>query len=162
MVTLDDIEILFKKNYGRMHTLASAMFYNKKTAYDIVHDVFASILDGGAANNPDSAYLLRSVRNRCLNRLKAIDVRERFRQLYLIENDESDDFEDWPDEETLALIEESKKEMPPKCLEVFTMRFNEGLSASEISKILGTGERVVYKHLSHALTILKNKLNGKS
>ena len=160
MVTLDDIETLFKSNYGRMHTLASAMLHDKEAAYDIVHDVFASILDGGADRCPDSAYLMRSVRNRCLNRLKAIDIRERFRQLYLIENDESDDLEDWPDEETIALIERSRKEMPPKCLEVFTMRFSEGLSVAEISRILGTGERVVYKHLSHALNILKSKLNG--
>ncbi len=160
MVTIDDIEILFKSNYTRMHALASAMLHDKEAAYDIVHDVFASILDGGADKHPDSAYLMRSVRNRCLNRLKAIDIRERFRQLYLIENEESDDFEDWPDEDTIALIEQSKKEMPPKCLEVFSMRFYNGLSASEISRILGTGERVVYKHLSHALNILKNKLNG--
>ena len=160
MVTLDDIETLFKTNYSRMHSLAAAILHDNEAAYDIVHDVFASILDGGAEKHPDSAYLMRSVRNRCLNRLKAIDIRERFRQLYLIENDESDDLEDWPEEDTIALIEQSKKEMPPKCLEVFTMRFYDGLSASEISRILGTGERVVYKHLSHALNILKRKLNG--
>ncbi len=160
MATLDDIEILFKTNYSRMHTLASAMLHDNEAACDIVHDVFASILDGGADKQPDAAYLLRSVRNRCLNRLKAIDIRERFRQLYLIENDEADDLEDWPDEETIALIEQSKRAMPPKCLEVFSMRFYDGLSAAEIARTLGTGERVVYKHLTHALTILKRNLNG--
>ncbi len=142
-----------------MHTLASAILHDKEAAYDIVHDVFASILDGGSDRHPDSAYLIRSVRNRCLNRLKAIGIRERFRQLYLIENDEADDFEDWPDEDTIALIEQAKNEMPPKCLEVFSMRFYDGLSASEISRILGTGERVVYKHLRNALTILNNQLS---
>ncbi len=160
MATLDDIEILFKTNYSRMHALASAMLHDREAAYDIVHDVFASILDGGSDKQPDTAYLLKSVRNRCLNRLRAIDIRERFRQLYLIENDEADDLEDWPDEETIDLIEQSKRAMPPKCLEVFSMRFYDGLSAAEIARLLGTGERVVYKHLTHALTILKSKLNG--
>ncbi len=160
MVTLDEIEALFKTNYRRMHTLASAMLHDNEAAYDVVHDVFATILDGKAGKTPDSAYLMRSVRNSCLNRLKAIDVRDRFRQLYLIENNETDDSEDWPDEDTLALIEQSKKEMPTKCREVFSMKFHDGLSASEIAKTLGSGERVVYKHLNNALNILKNRLNG--
>lgn len=160
MATLDEIEILFKSNYGRMHTLASAMLHDREAAYDVVHDVFTSILDGATDRFPDAAYLMTSVRNRCLNRLKAIDVRERFRQLYLIENDDTEDGEDWPDVETLSLIEQSKKEMPPKCLEVFLLRFHDGLSVGEISNRLGTGERVIYKHLSHALNVIKTRLNG--
>ena len=58
MVTLDDIETLFKDNYSRMHSLASAILHDKEGAYDIVHDVFASILDGGADREPDPAYLM--------------------------------------------------------------------------------------------------------
>ena len=160
MATLDEIEILFKTNYARMHTLASAMLHDREAACDMVHDVFTSILDGTTDRCLDTAYLMISVRNRCLNRLKAIDVRERFRQLYLIENEDADDGEDWPDEETLSIIELSKKGMPPKCLEVFMMRFQDGLSAAEIATRLGTGERVVYKHLSNALKIIKTRLNG--
>lgn len=160
MARLDDIETLFKANYGRMHTLASAMLHDREAAYDIVHDVFAAVLDGGADRNPDEAYLMRSVKNRCLNRLKAIDVRERFRQLYLVETDEAAIEEEWPDEETLALLEKAKGDMPPKCLEVFRMRYQEGIPASEIAKILGSGERVIYKHLRHAMELLKNRLNG--
>lgn len=160
MARLNDIETLFKSYYGRMHTLASAMLRDREAAHDIVHDVFASILDSGSDTPLTSSYLMASVRNRCLNRLKAIDVRERFRQLYLVENDETDLEEEWPDEETLVLLDEVKKEMPPKCLEVFQMRYRDGLPASEIARILGTGERVIYKHLRHAMELLKNRLNG--
>lgn len=160
MARLDEIEALFKTNYGRMHALASAMLHDREAAHDIVHDVFAAVLDGADGRNTETAYLMRSVRNRCLNRLKAIDVRERFRQLYLVENDETDISEEWPDEETLTRLEDAKKEMPPRCLEVFRMRYQEGIAASEIARRLGTGERVVYKHLSHALNLLKNRLNG--
>lgn len=162
MARLNDIETLFKAYYGRMHTLASAMLRDREAAHDIVHDVFASILDSGPDSVPTSGYLMASVRNRCLNRLKAIDVRERFRQLYLVENDETDFEEEWPDEETLALLEKAKKEMPQKCLEVFLMRYRDGLPASEIARILGTGERVIYKHMRHAMELLKNRLNGQS
>lgn len=160
MTDRNDIETLFKTNYGRMYTLASSLLHDHEAAHDIVHDVFAAILSCPPEKFPDSQYLLKSVRNRCLNHLKALDVRERFRNLYLLENNEADILDDWPDEETLILIEECKKEMPHKCLEVFSLRFQDGLSAAEISHILGTGVRVIYKHLHHALEILKNRLNG--
>ena len=160
MTDRNDIEYLFKSNYSRMHALASALLHDPEGAHDIVHDVFVSILNEQSEKLPDSAYLLVSVKNRCLNRLKALDVRERFRNLYIVENDESDYSEEWPDEETLLIIDQCKREMPPKCLEVFSMKYQQGLSAAEISQRLGTGERVIYKHLRHALNILKNRMNG--
>ena len=160
MARLDDIETLFRVNYGRMHALASAMLRDREAAHDIVHDVFASILDTTFNGLSSPGYLMTSVRNRCLNRLKAMDVRARFRQLYLVENEEADIEEEWPDAETIALLEKAKKDMPPKCLEVFQMRYRDGLPASEIARVLGTGERMIYKHLRHAVELLKNRLNG--
>lgn len=158
----DEIEILFKENYARMHRLAAMLLHDTEAAHDIVHDVFAAILDSQSFIAYDITYLLTSIRNKCLNRLKAIDVRNRFRELYLIENSDTEPIHDWPDEETLALIEECERQMPPKCAEVFQLRFHDGKSAKEISNALNIGERVVYKHLRHALTILKHQLNGQT
>ncbi len=160
MVIKDEIETLFKENYARLHRLASMLLHDTEAAHDIVHDVFATILDNQSNVTYDTTYLLTSVRNRCFNRLKAIDVRERFKELYLLENSDTDPMPDWPDEETFALIEECEKCMPPKCAEVFKLRFHYGKSAKEISKALDIGERVIYKHLHHALTLLKQRLNG--
>ena len=160
MAIKDDIETLFKENYARLHRLAAMLLHDTEAAHDIVHDVFAAILDNQATIAYDTTYLITSVRNRCLNKLKAIDVRDRFRELYLIENEETDVIPDPPDEEIFTLIEECEKLMPPKCAEVFKLRFHDGKSAKEISKALDIGERVIYKHLRHALTILKHQLNG--
>lgn len=160
MATKDDIEILFKENYARMHRLAAMLLHDKEAAHDIVHDVFTTILDNRKDIALDSSYLMTSVRNRCFNILKAIDVRDRFRNLYLIENTESDGHPDWPDEETFTLLEECHNYMTPRCAQIFKLRFQEGMNIKEISKTLNIGERVIYKHLHHALTILKQKLNG--
>ncbi len=157
-----DIETLFKMNYRQMHSLASAMLHDREAAHDIVHDVFATILNDPPDKKPDPGYLMVSVRNRCLNRLKALDIREKFRKLYLLENNEIESFEDWPDKETIELIRQCISEMPAKCREVYQLRYQDGKSAAEISQILGTGERVIYKHLRHALNIIKTKLNGQS
>lgn len=160
MANFDDIEYLFKENYARMHCLAAMILHDSDTAHDIVHDVFVSILAQETEISYDTAYLMRSVRNRCMNRLKAIDVRNRFREFYLIENEEFDHLSDWPDEELLEQVENCESFLSNRCAEVFKLRFQTDMSAKEISKKLGIGERIVYKHLQHALQILKQKLNG--
>ncbi len=160
MTHYDDIEYLFKENYARMHCLAAMILHDSDSAHDIVHDVFVSILGQETDISFDTPYLMRSVRNRCMNRLKAIDVRNRFRELYIIENEEVDYLSDWPDEELLAQIENCESFLSTRCAEIFKLRFQTGLSAKEISHKLGIGERIVYKHLQHALQILKQKLNG--
>lgn len=159
MALENEIEKLFKSNYAAMHRLAAMILHDTESAHDIVHDVFASVLDRDGAGNVDAGYLLASVRNRCLNRLRALDVRERFRQLYLVENGECDDTDDWPDEELIAALEDCESLLPPQCAKVFRMRFHEGAGSSEISEALGIGERAVFKHLRHALDIIRLKLN---
>lgn len=160
MANNNDIETLFKENYARLHRLAAMILHDYDAAHDVVHDIFTKILDNPQVGEIEPRYLVTSVRNSCLNRIKAIDVRERFKELYLIENRNIEEFTDWPDEETLAIIERTEEILPPKCAEVFSLRFKEGKSSKEIAVKLGITERGVYKHVRHALTILKQKING--
>lgn len=44
MTDRNDIELLFKSNFSRLHSLAMAMIHDDDSARDIVHDVFASLL----------------------------------------------------------------------------------------------------------------------
>lgn len=162
MAIQNDIEILFKPNYSRMHSLATAMLHDSEAAHDIVHDVFVSLLNNPTASSISGAYLLASVRNHCLNRIKAMEIRERFRNLYLAEFDEADEFTEWPDEEMLRILSICESQLSPQCLDIFHKRFRQGLSVKEIAANLEIGERMIYKHLRHALTILKNLSNGQS
>ncbi len=66
MENVANIEILFKRHYVSMYRLATRMLRDDDAARDIVHDVFDSLLHNGPADVPLS-YLLRSVRNRCIN-----------------------------------------------------------------------------------------------
>lgn len=160
MAKHNDIETLFKENYSGLHRLAAMILHDTEAAHDIVHDVFTEILDNNSGTSFEPGYLAASVRNRCLNRLKAIDVRERFRNLYLLEYDDQEEISDWPDEEILCKIDRVEETLPPKCAEVFRLRFRENFSSKEISENLGISERGVYKHIRHALTILKQKIYG--
>lgn len=83
------LETLFREHYAEMHHLAAVILHDPEEAHDIVTDIFSSLLENGNGGGSSRPYLLNAVRNRCLNRLREMDVRTRFRNLYLIENEEA-------------------------------------------------------------------------
>lgn len=157
MMQASEIEELFKANYGAMHRLAAMILHDAESAHDAVHDVFAHLLTSEPGAPVTPAYLMACVRNRCVSKLRNADAYERFRNLCPAREEDLDD-EDWPDESTFEEIHKFAAYLPPKCGEVFRMRFYEGMKTSEISATLETTERSVYKHLHHALELLRKKL----
>lgn len=154
----DDIEQLFRRNYSTMYRLAAIMLHDGEAAKDVVHDIFADLIEKQVdTERLDTGYLMRSVKNRCLNRLRDLNVHERFASLYVMDESE-EEIEDWPDSDIFALMEKCIGKLPPKCSEVFNLRFREGMDSAHIMSKLGIGERAVYKHLRHALDILRSKL----
>lgn len=154
-----EIERLFKNNYASLHRLAAIMLHDSETAHDVVHDVFMTLLHRGDIVELDRGYLAMSVRNRCLNLLRDMDVRERFRNLYLLETDEEETPDNRAYEEMMETLRNCEQSLSPQCLRIFRMRFHEGLSAGEISARLRIGERAVFKQLRHAIDIIRLKLN---
>ncbi|MDE6637804.1 MAG: sigma-70 family RNA polymerase sigma factor, partial [Muribaculaceae bacterium] len=149
MTKINDIEMLFRVNYEAMYLLASRLLRDEDAAKDIVHDVFSGILSSGNGN-VSAAYLLKAVRNLCVNRLRNLSTRQRIQNLYAMDLKEIEEG-DWPDEETIAHMREIIDTLTEKSRLVFEMRFCEDKSYREISEALDISEVSVYKHLRHAL-----------
>lgn len=161
MTNRNDIEQLFKAHYAQMHRLAVALLHDDDLARDIVHDVFASLLDGTSQILITGGYLLKAVRNRCLNHIRDCEIHQRIADRYFLENEEYDT-EDWPDEETIARIYSLiRNDISPQARRVMELRFSDGLPFSKVAAAMGISETAVYRHLSHALTIIRQKLNEK-
>ena len=167
MTSRNDIERLFKAHYARMHRLAVALLHDEDLARDIVHDIFAALLGGemrvaalsDADINVAGGYLLKSVRNRCLNHIRDCEIHQRIANRYFLDNDEYDT-EDWPDDETIARIYGLiKSEISPQARWVMELRFSDGLPFARVAAVMGISETAVYRHLSHAITIIRKKLN---
>lgn len=138
-----------------MYRLATRMLRDDDAARDIVHDVFDSLLHNGPADVPLS-YLLRSVRNRCINYRRNLTLHERIACLYANEDLYDDN---WPDEETLSKINATiENELSAACQRVVHLKFAGGKSYREIASMLEISEVAVYKHLRHAIDVLRNKL----
>ena len=159
MTNRNDIETLFKANYPQMRRLARALLHDDDSARDIVHDVFESLLNSKNQALFSTAYLLSSVRNRCLSQIRDKGIHGRILNLYFCEMEEYD-AEKWPDDETIARIYQIiKSELTPQCRRIMELRFINGLSFANVAENLGISENAVYKHVRQALVIIRKKLN---
>lgn len=157
MTTKSDIEQLFRSNYRAMLTLAIRLLHDADAACDIVHDVFESVLTENLSTIT-SAYLLSGVRFACLKHLRSLSLRERFNNLYALDFNEIED-DEWPDPEDVARLNELIDEtLTMQDRRVVRLRFNERMSYNEIAGQLGISEVAVYKHLRHAMNVLREKI----
>lgn len=84
-----DIEQLFRQHYAKMYNLARCILSDDDESKDVVSEVFAQILADDVVLVPGSeeGYLMRSVRNRCLNLIAHKSVKERVAKLLLDDSD---------------------------------------------------------------------------
>ncbi|MDE5723305.1 MAG: hypothetical protein K2H99_03870 [Paramuribaculum sp.] len=84
MTNSNDIELLFKTHYAQMYRLAVTLLHDDDLARDIVHDVFASLLDRSPDLIVTGGYLLKAVRNRCLNHIRDCEIHQRIANRYFL------------------------------------------------------------------------------
>lgn len=158
MTTKDDIERLFRSHYAAMYRLAMLILRDDDVARDIVHDVFEALLVSGKSD-VSASYLLAAVRNQCIKHIRRLSVQDRFKAVYSVDENEIEE-EEWPDDKTIALIQSTVSyDLSCACRRVIELRFCEGKSYQEIAEILGVSKVAVYKHLRHAIEVLRKKLS---
>ena len=83
------LEKLFRQHYRQMYRLATMLLHDDAESKDVVHDIFAHLLDDPKDLKEETAehYLLTSVRNRCLNVIRSRQIQERVEHLYLLDLD---------------------------------------------------------------------------
>ena len=142
-----------------MYRLATALLHDDDLARDIVHDVFASLLDGHTSLHVSGGYLLKAVRNRCLNHIRDCEIHQRIANRYFL-GDEEYDSERWPDDETVARIYSLiHNDITMQAKRIIELRFSDGMPFARIAAVIGISETAVYRHLSNALKVIRKKLN---
>ena len=70
------LQKLFKQHYRQMYRLATILLHDDAESKDVVHDIFAKLLDDHRDLREDTAqsYLLTSVRNRCMNVIRSRQI----------------------------------------------------------------------------------------
>lgn len=164
------IEELFRSNYAGLFRLAVAMVRDEETARDIVHDVFASLLESRQRPNcktditkppsepPTAGYLSSMVHNRCINHIRRMEVGRRVSQMIAYYTEDTATA-DWPDEQTFREIQRIvETDLSPIQQRIIELRFTAGLPFAEIAKQTGISQTAVFGHLRKALSTIRTKL----
>jgi RNA polymerase sigma-70 factor (ECF subfamily) len=160
MTDKKELQKLFKQHYRQMYRLATILLHDDAESKDVVHDIFARLLDGHSDLKEETAesYLLTSVRNRCLNVMRNRQIQERVERLYLLDLDTTITPTEKFEEELKTLYKGIDQLEPPVCRDVIVQHFRDGITFKEIACRLGVSETTVYKHLHRALSQLRTHL----
>ena len=152
------IEHLFKEHYQAMFRLAVMLLHDEEDSRDVVHDIFAKMLDGDICFDEDKAepFLLSCVRNSCLNQMRSRSRKEKAMRHYLITDDE---FHEKFEAEITALQDGMTKLTPTICREILLLHYRDGLTFKIIAQRLNVSEKTIYKHLRNAINQLRITLN---
>jgi RNA polymerase sigma-70 factor (ECF subfamily) len=156
------LQKLFKQHYRQMYRLATILLHDDAESKDVVHDIFARLLDDHRDLREDTAqsYLLTSVRNRCMNVIRSRQIQERVEHLYLLDLDTTITPTERLEEELRALRIGIDLLEPPVCRDIIMQHFRDGMTFKEIACRLGVSETTVYKHLHRALSQLRTHLKN--
>ena len=149
---------MFRQHYEKMYNLARCILCDDDESKDVVSDVFTHILVDDVVLMPESeeGYLMRSVRNRCLNLIAHKGVKERVAKLLLADADVilADNMDERL-EQLLLLIDELE---PPIRKQIFRLRYLQEKSYQEVADEVGVSKVTVFNHLSKALDWLIKKV----
>ena len=150
---MNETERLFRQHYAKMYRVARSLLYDEQESKDAVSDVFENLLHRSASLLPatEEAYLLTSVRNRCLKRLRNEEQMQRQPVTDMADEPADERFDD--------IMQYAVAHLSGQEQRIFTLRFAEGRSYAEIAAAEGISKVAVWKHLSHLLKQVKNHFN---
>jgi len=158
MIERIEIHRLFKQHYAKMYRVARAILYDEQECEDVIGDIFENILHRHDVLllDKEEGYLLKSVRNQCYKRLRHEEVKLQINKQLMTEQLSDTDSEN----ERLTEIDEFvANHLSAQEQRIFRLRFNDGYSYEEIATSEGIGRVAVWKHLSHALNLIRNHFN---
>ena len=143
------------QHYARMLRVARTILGDEQESKDVVSDIFAGLLHGRTVLLPDTVepYLLTSVRNQCLKRLRHEVAKRQMEDSIAAELTTAADTED---ERLTDIGELVARQLTAQEQRIFRLRFTEGYSYEEIAAEEGISRVAVWKHLSHVLTLIRN------
>ena len=156
-MTKEEFELIYRRHYAPMYRLARRLLYDPQESKDVVSEVFARLLRGGAM--PDSGkmegYLMTAVRNRCSDVLSHKSMRERVERLFLQESMQSQIVSMNDDDRLERLMQFIEAELPPLSQQIFRLRFLSEMSYEEVAQAAGVSKVTVYNHLSQSVQRIK-------
>ena len=159
------IESLFKTHYTQMYHLALTLLFDEAESKDVVSEVFAGLLSGSTIVKADNAkaFLLASVRHRCLNVLQHKQVQERFARLLTEDTDTfvSDNTVEaqMQMEELMRYVRENFTSLEQQ---IFRLHYLREMTCQEVAEALNVSRQTVHTHLKQSVWKIRKYFNSNS
>lgn len=148
---------MFRQHYEKMYNLARSILSNDDESKDVVSEVFTTILADDIVLMPESeeGFLMRSVRNQCLNLIAHKGVKEKVAKLLIDDTDVilSDEIDERL-EQLLLLIDDLE---PPIRKQIFRLRYLSEMSYQEVADKVEVSKVTVFNHLSQAMDWIRKQ-----
>lgn len=151
----ESVRRLFMQHYAKMQRVARTLLFDEQECEDVCCDVFESLLCGQTTLVPgtEEHYLMTSVRNRCLKRLRHEAIKKDYGQ------QSTDNGQETEDSRLTDIIEFVVGHLPEREQRIFYLRFTEGYSYEEIAAAEDISKVAVWKRLSHIITEIRKHFN---
>lgn len=124
------MERLFHDHYEQMYRFAFALLHDNEEARDVVSDVFSRLWDKQLL--PDRAYLMRSVKNACINLIARKKRDERLKRLLpLSEEKLTEEEPSRLEERWQAAVDCIDHDLTDQTASVIRLCYREGMSYSD-------------------------------
>ena len=148
---------MFRQHYEKMYNLARSILSDDDESKDVVSEVFTTILADDVVLMPESeeGFLMRSVRNQCLNLIAHKGVKEKVVKLLIDDTDVIlSDETDERLEQLLLLIDDLE---PPIRKQIFRLRYLSEMSYQEVADKVEVSKVTVFNHLSQAMDWIRKQ-----
>jgi len=154
-------DIIYKQYYRGLFAFAS-QYVNKAECEEIIQDVMMWLWENHTMLIPElslKSLLFASVKNRCLNKVAHIQMRQRVHEkLYEKYKERFEDPDFYIEGEILNSIAKAISELPEDYREAFELNRFENLTYNEIAERAGVSAKTIAYRISQALKILRIKL----
>ena len=148
---------MFRQHYEKMYNLARCLLSDDDESKDVVSEVFTTILADDIVLMPESeeGFLMRSVRNQCLNLIAHKGVKEKVAKLLIDDTDVIlSDETDERLEQLLLLIDDLE---PPIQKQIFRLRYLSEMPYQEVADKVEVSKVTVFNHLSQAMDWIRKQ-----
>jgi len=150
-------ESLFRNYYPHLVRFAEGFIFDQQECKDIVQNLFIYLWENSEKINLKhslKAYFFQSVKNRCLNYLRDLQIHDRHNLLYIEALLNQMNCEEFQDPIIVTQINDSIAQLPQQMAAIFKLKYLEDKKISEIAQIKGITEYTVKTQLQRA----KNRL----
>ena len=147
----------FDQNYAEMVSYAQGYLFDLAASEDIVQDIFVYIWENAQKIQIETSlksYIFRMVKNKCLNYLKSIKIKDSFNVMeFSMDLISSYDFEASSEEDKTIIYHQILKiidTLPDKMQQIVRLKFIDNLKYKEIADKLGISVNTVKTQLQRA------------